>query len=133
MKMMLALQCVPISISPALWTPLVSLLHGDKIRTPQSARSTSGQEQPSKPIVTIDSRCPARKEAGGTEEGGSLHNIGAAVYCQVFTLCEMPQKRRERRGRIERTASQMVECWVRGGKERVRKKKKKMARNGKHY
>ena len=84
------------STSPALWTPLVSLLHGDRIRRPQSAGSTSGQEQPSKPIVTTDSRYPARKEAAGTEGGGSLHNIGAAVYCQVFTLCLRFLKSEER-------------------------------------
>lgn len=85
-----------VSTSPALWTPLVSLLHGDRIRRPQSAGSTSGQEQPSKPIVTTDSRYPARKEAAGTEGGGSLHNIGAAVYCQVFTLCLRFLKSEER-------------------------------------
>lgn len=68
MRRLFPLQCFATSSAP--WTPLVSLLHGDKIRTPQSAGSTSGQEQPSKPIVTSDSQYPARKEAAGTEGGG---------------------------------------------------------------
>lgn len=68
MRRLFALQSVVTSTSPALWTPFVSLLHGDKIRTPQSAGSTSGQEQPSKPIVTTDSRYPARKK--GRRDGG---------------------------------------------------------------
>ncbi|CAB1455451.1 unnamed protein product [Pleuronectes platessa] len=70
-------------------------------------KNVKGQEQSGKPIVASDSRYPARKEAGGTEGAvwgavGGLHNIGAAVYCQVFTLSPRWLKGNEGRERGQR-------------------------------
>lgn len=86
-------------LSSSLDSGLVSLLHGDKIRTPQSAGSNSGQEQACKPIVKTDSQYLARKEAAGSEGrkgGGGCIISRAAVYCQVFTLFLRCLRKKER-------------------------------------
>lgn len=85
--------------STALWTPFLSDLHG--------AGSTSlGQEQSCKCIVITDSRCPASKEAIGTEGGeGIIAQYRGQLSMVRFSHCAWCLK--GDRG----TAIQTAECW----------------------